>query len=172
MKLVAGRSLKKKEITTSSSWYVWSISDVGLVHSSMSRLVVVDTTILDSNHLGYLVNGCYRTTTAVWNFMWHISWCTKARQESARSAQRHYGSIPLIGAHQDGKVRMCLCLTLPIGGHITKQKLGEYWLLWMTVTSDERNSYLKSTVKQIKPSIFLVRARPRTCKQTVTRSCY
>ena len=88
--------------------------------------------------------------------MWHISWCMKARQESAKSGQRHYGSIPLIGAHQDGKVLMCLCLTLLIGGRTTKQNLGEYRLMWMTVTSDELSSYLKLTMEQVQPSFSVL----------------
>jgi len=81
--------------------------------------------------------------------MWHISWCMKARRELARSAWRHYGSIPFIGAHQDGKVLMCLCSTLLFGGHITKQMMGEGWLMW----SNEYSSCSKWN--KVHYSIFL-----------------
>jgi hypothetical protein len=57
--------------------------------------------------------------------MSHISWCMKERQESVKSVRGRCGSIPLIGARQDGEGPMCLCLTLLIGGLIIKQKLGE-----------------------------------------------
>jgi Cu/Ag efflux pump CusA len=57
--------------------------------------------------------------------MGHISWCMKASQELDRSTQKRCGSIPLIGAHQNGKALMSLCSTLLIGGLITKHNLGE-----------------------------------------------